>query len=89
MSLQEFDRREAIRSQVFARAASRAEGNRLNTSLGVYLLDKAPVGGFRGPIDDIPLSPDESLLPVLTRGGGSVCKCKGACSCKGMGYARG
>lgn len=73
MSLQELERREAIRGMVAARAASRAVGNRLNTSLNVYLQDKHPVGGFGGIIDDIPLKPDKKLEGLE---GAGMCGCQ-------------
>jgi hypothetical protein len=75
MSLQTFTRQQVIRDSVFSMAGKRAEGNRLNTNLDVYLRDKYPINGTKY-MDDIAFS-------ARMKGKGMYsCSCPGACMCK-------
>lgn len=87
MSLQTFIRRESIRDIVLQRASRRAEGNRLNTDLPVYLQDKTIIGspaimdapdeGFKGG----KLSDHKALFRILGYKGKGACGCPGVCMC--------
>lgn len=70
MSLQTFIRRESIRDIVLQRASRRAEGNRLNTDLPVYLQDKTIIGS-----PAIMDAPDDGFK------GKGACSCRGDCVC--------